>query len=110
MIRSGESFNVIYAENDNMAYGVIEALKAHDIVPGKDVTIISFDAAHDALELILSGELNLDVECNPLHGPRVRALIEQLERGETPEKFTYVDEVLFDAANLTEEIITSRGY
>ena len=103
-------FNVIYAENDNMAYGVIEALKAHDIVPGKDVTIISFDAAHDALELVLSGELNLDVECNPLHGPRVRALIEQLERGETPEKFTYVDEVLFDAANLTEEIITSRGY
>ena len=103
-------FNVIYAENDNMAYGVIEALEAHDIVPGKDASIISFDAAHDALQLVLSGKINLDVECNPLHGPRVRSLIEQLERGETPEKFTYVDEVFFDATNLTEEIITSRGY
>ena len=68
------------------------------------------DAAHDALKLVLSGELNLDVECNPLHGPRVRTLIEQLERGETPEKFTYVDEVFFDATNLTEEIISQRGY
>ena len=110
VLAEGIDFNVIYAENDNMAYGVIDALKAHDIVPGKDVTIISFDAAHDALELVLSGELNLDVECNPLHGPRVRSLIEQLERGETPEKFTYVDEVFFDAANLTEEIIVQRGY
>ena len=110
VLAQGIDFNVIYAENDNMAYGVIDALKAHDIVPGKDVTIISFDAAHDALKLVLSGELNLDVECNPLHGPRVRTLIEQLERGETPEKFTYVDEVFFDATNLTEEIIGQRGY
>ena len=110
VLAQGIDFNVIYAENDNMAYGVIDALKAHDIVPGKDVTIISFDAAHDALKLVLSGELNLDVECNPLHGPRVRSLIEQLERGETPEKFTYVDEVFFDATNLTEEIIGQRGY
>ena len=110
VLNQGIDFNVIYAENDNMAYGVIDALKAHNIVPGKDVTIISFDAAHDALKLVLSGELNLDVECNPLHGPRVRTLIEQLERGETPEKFTYVDEVFFDATNLTEEIIGQRGY
>lgn len=110
VLRQNIGFNLIYAENDNMAYGAVEALKAHDIVPGKDVTLISFDAAHDALHLVLSGELNLDVECNPLHGPRVRSLIEQLERGETPEKFTYVDEVFFDATNLTEDIISSRGY
>lgn len=110
VLTKGIDFNVIYAENDNMAYGVIDSLKAHDIVPGKDVTIISFDAAHDALKLVLAGELNLDVECNPLHGPRVRALIEQLNSGKMPEKFTYVDEVYFDASNLTERIISSRGY
>ena len=110
VLASNIDFNVIYVENDNMAYGVISALKAHNMLPGKDVTIISFDAAHDALKLVLSGELTLDVECNPLHGPRVRSLIEQLERGETPEKFTYVDEVYFDASNLTEDIIASRGY
>ncbi|MBR6088578.1 MAG: ABC transporter substrate-binding protein [Anaerolineaceae bacterium] len=110
VLSEGIGFNVIYAENDNMAYGVIDALKAHDIIPGKDVTVISFDAAHDALKLVLSGELNLDVECNPLHGPRVRSLIEQLERGETSQKYTYVEEVYFDAENLTEAIIAERIY
>lgn len=103
-------FNVIYSENDNMAYGAIDALKAAGIKPGEDVTIISFDASNHALHLILDGEINYDVECNPLHGPRVQAIIEQLERGETPLKFTYVEEVSFDISNLAEEVIESRGY
>lgn len=103
-------FDVIYSENDNMSYGVIDALKAGGIRPGQDVTIISFDSSNAALHLILDGELNLDVECNPLHGPRVRAIIEQLQRGETPQKYTYVEETFFDAETLTEEIIARRGY
>ena len=93
-----------------MAYGAIEALKEKGIQPGKDITIISFDASRDALRLILEGEINLDVECNPKHGPRVRALIEQIERGETPRKYTYVAETFFDASSVTEEIISQRGY
>ena len=88
----------------------VEALKAHGIQPGKDVSIISFDASRDALRLIKSGELNLDVECNPKHGPRVKAIIEQIERGETPRKYTYVAETYFDSSNVTEEIIAQRGY
>ena len=103
-------FNVIYSENDNMAYGAIDALKAAGIRPGEDVTMISFDASSHALHLILDGEINYDVECNPLHGPRVQAIIEQLEKGETPLKFTYVEEVSFDISNLAEEVIGSRGY
>jgi len=50
------------------------------------------------------------VECNPLHGPRVRAVIEQLERGEIPPRFTFVEESAFDANGLTQVIIDSRGY
>ena len=103
-------FNVIYSENDNMTYGAIEALESAGIEPGTDVCIISFDASSKALHLILDGKINYDVECNPLHGPRVRALIEQLERGETPSKYTYVEEVSFDATNLIESVIGGRGY
>ena len=110
LLAGGTGFNVIYSENDNMAYGAIDALKSAGIVPGRDVAIISFDAAHTALTMILSGEISFDVECNPLHGPRVQAVIEQLERGETPAKLTYVEETSFDAQTLTEEIISSRGY
>ena len=103
-------FNVIYSENDNMTYGAIEALESAGIEPGKDVCIISFDASSKALHLILDGKINYDVECNPLHGPRVRTLIEQLEKGETPSKYTYVEEVSFDASNLIESVIGGRGY
>ena len=110
LLAEGIDFNVIYSENDNMTYGAIEALKEHGMKPGIDVTIISFDAGREALKLILSGEINLDVECNPKHGPRVRALIEQIEIGEIPRKYTYVAESSFDASSTTEEIIGQRGY
>lgn len=110
LIRDHTDFNVIYCENDNMAYGVIDALKMSGLQPGKDVTIVSFDASSTALHMILKGEISFDVECNPLHGPRVLSIIEQLQRGETPPKFTYVEETSFDAGGLTEEIIGVRGY
>ncbi len=105
-----DAVNVIYSENDNMAYGAINALKSAGLRPGEDVFIISFDAARTALHMILSGEISYDVECNPLHGPRVRALIEQLRAGKTPPKYTFVEETAFSKDNLTEEIISSRGY
>ncbi len=110
VLASGIDFNVIYSENDNMAYGAIDALKKAGLGAGKDVTIVSFDASNTALHLILTGEISYDVECNPLHGPRVRAIIEQLMRGETPNKYTYVEETYFDKNNLTEAIIAKRGY
>ncbi|MBR3166293.1 MAG: ABC transporter substrate-binding protein [Lachnospiraceae bacterium] len=110
LLASGKEFDVIYSENDNMTYGAIEALKAAGIEPGKDVTLISFDASNSALNMILSGEISLDVECNPLHGPRVRSVIEQLRKNETPQKYTYVEETFFDADSLTENIIAERGY
>lgn len=108
--QTGAAVNVIYSENDNMSYGAIDALKSAGLRPGEDVFIISFDAANTALHLILSGEISYDVECNPLHGPRVKALIEQLKEGKIPEKTTFVEETAFSVDNLTEELIQSRGY
>ncbi|MBQ4075438.1 MAG: ABC transporter substrate-binding protein [Clostridia bacterium] len=109
-LAQGIDFNVIFAENDNMAYGAIDALKNAGLMPGKDVIIVSFDANRRALEMVMSGEISYDVECNPLHGPRVQAVIEQLERGETPPRFTFVEESVFDSANLTQTLINDRGY
>ena len=105
-----KAFHVIYSENDNMAYGAVDALKKAGLKPGEDVTILSFDASRNALGLLMDGIISYDVECNPLHGPRVRAIIEQLESGETPPKLTYVEEAVFDRENTTRELIDSRGY
>jgi len=106
------SFDVIYCENDNMAYGAIEALDAANKPYGINggITIISFDATNAGLEATLSGKISYNVECNPLHGPRVEAIIQQLEKGEMPDKLAYVTEVAFDAATITQEDIDARDY
>lgn len=110
LLAQGIQFDVIYSENDNMTYGAIDALKNTGLTPGKDVAIVSFDAARKALEMVMAGEISYDVECNPLHGPRVKAIIEKLEAGGKPAKFTFVEETSFEASTTTQKIIDSRGY
>lgn len=110
LLAQGAEFDVIFSENDNMAYGAIDALKAAGLVPGRDVTILSFDASRHGLELVMSGEISYDVECNPLHGPRVRAIIEQLESGHVPPKLTFVEETAFGAEDVSPALLEQRGY
>jgi len=105
--------NVVYAENDNMAYGAIQAIEDAGLKAGGDdgITIISFDANRRFLQLAYdTGKINYNVECNPLHGPRVAQVIQALERGEILPKITYVDGESFDWRALTQEIIDSRQY
>ena len=72
--------------------------------------MISFDATHAGLTACMEGKISLNVECNPLHGPRVEKIIQQIEAGETPEKRYYVEETYFEPEGLTEEIIEERAY
>jgi len=112
LIANGTDFNVIYAENDNMARGACAAMDAAGITYGKDgdVKVIAFDANKWALENVLAGTFNLDIECNPLHGPRIVELIGKLEAGETVEKNAYVKEEVFDCETITQAIVDSRTY
>ena len=112
VLKQFSDIDVLYCENDNMAYGAIEAMEAAQKAfgVGGGVTVISFDATHDGLEATLEGKINYNVECNPLHGPRVEAIILQLEKGEKPDKLAYVEEVAFDAATIRQEDIDARAY
>ena len=112
LIASGTEFTVIYAENDNMARGACDAMDAAGITYGKDgdVKVIAFDANKWALENVLAGKFNLDVECNPLHGPRIVELINKLESGEVVEKNAYVAEEMFDCETITQAIVDARTY
>ncbi len=112
LIAGGTQFNVIYAENDNMARGACAAMDAAGITYGKngDVKVIAFDANKWALEKVLAGQFNLDVECNPLHGPRIAKLINDLEAGKKVDKNCYVDEEVFDCATITQADIDARQY
>lgn len=104
--------DVVYCENDNMAFGVMRALDEAGIAYGGEegIIIVSFDAVRSALEACLEGKINLCVECNPLHGPRVVKIIQELEAGERIFKESYVEEEIFSYRDITREVIDSRTY
>jgi simple sugar transport system substrate-binding protein len=112
ILKQYERIDVLYCENDNMAFGAIEAMDAARWTYGVNgaTTIISFDATRAGLEATLEGKINYNVECNPLHGPRVEEIIRQMERGEIPSKLAYVDEIAFDAKTITRADIDARSY
>jgi len=110
-LKQYEDIDVVVAENDNMAFGAIDAIKAagRTCGPNGDIIIISFDAVKAAFESMIAGDMNVSVECNPLHGPRVSEIIKTLESGGSVEKVMYVDEGVFPAETAAD-IIDSRAY
>ena len=129
MLKEYEDINFVYCENDNEAFGAIDAIKAAGYEVGGEegqILVMSFDTTNAGLTQTLSGEITCDTECNPLHGPRVEEIIQKLEAGEEVEKQAYVDEVAFAADDtvtkvtvdgtdyeitpITQEIIDGRAY
>ena len=109
-LKQYDNINVVYCENDNEALGAIEAIEAAGKTVGSDITggeimIISFDGVNEsAINYVLEGKITCIAECNPLHGPRVQAIIEALEEGKTPDKFAYVDEEIFSANETVKDL------
>ncbi len=104
--------DVVVCENDNMAFGAIDAIKAAGKTcgPEGDIIVISFDAVAAAFEAMIAGDLNATFECNPLHGPRVAEIIQKLRAGETVEKIQYVDEAYFDTSMDVPAVKETRAY
>ena len=85
-LKSIDKIDVLIAQNDDMALGAIDAIKAAGKVPGKDIIIVGCDSVKAAFEAIVAGEMNATIECTPLYGPFVVDCIEKLEAGETFDK------------------------
>jgi simple sugar transport system substrate-binding protein len=100
----------VFAHNDDMALGAIQAIKEAGKKPGKDIIIVSVDGIKGAFEAMLNGELNCSVECNPLLGPQVFDLAEKVAKGEEVPKTTYSIEQVYDAKDVTKEIVDNRKY
>lgn len=98
----GNAIDVVYCENDNMAYGAIEAIRAAGYTPGSDIDsgeimVISFDATHQGLLYTLDGDIAVDTECTPDFGAVLSRMIQTLERGDELPKETYVSEGQFSS-------------
>jgi len=112
VIDSGESFNVIYAENDDMAKGAVAALDKANISHGVggDVIIMGFDCNTWALEELLAQRWNYDGQCNPYQASYIDYVIKTLESGGTVTTKTIImDEKGFDATTITQEDVDNYG-
>jgi galactofuranose transport system substrate-binding protein len=98
----GRSITAVYAHNDEMALGAIQALTAANMNPGKDVIIVSVDGQRSALEAIVRGEMNATVECNPRFGPIAFDTLEKYRRKETIPPKIIVPDRFFDASNAAQ--------
>ena len=101
-------FNVVVCQNDNEAFGAMDAMKAAGVSYGinGDVILISFDACKAGLEFVQSGDINADFMCYPLQGEYCAAIVQALEKGETVEAKTFMAEPWYVA----EDILPSITY
>ena len=98
----GKRITAVYAHNDEMALGAIQALKAAGLNPGTDVTVVSVDGQRAALEAIQSGELGATVESNPRFGPLAFDTIEKVRKGEQVPTRILIEDRFFDKGNAAQ--------
>src|SRR5688572_7334336 len=105
----GKNINAVYAHNDDMALGAIQAIEEAGLKPGTDIIVVSIDGVKGAFEAMVAGKLNCTVECNPLLGPAAFDAAEKAIKGEQLPKKTVVKDQLFDQSN-AKDVIATRKY
>ncbi|MEV4686096.1 ABC transporter substrate-binding protein [Microbacterium sp. LWH3-1.2] len=104
-----DGIDLVYAHNDDMALGAIEAIEAAGAEPGVDIQIVSIDAVKDGMQALVDGKINFIVECNPLLGELAAGLVTDVLDGKTVEKKVYVEDQTFTQEQAAE-VIDSRPY
>ena len=99
----GKKINVLYAHNDDMAIGAIQAIEEAGMKPAKDITIISVDAVKGAFEAMMAGKLNVSVECSPLLGPQLMSAVKDLKAGKTLPRRIVTQEGIFPMETAAQE-------
>lgn len=107
--KHGQNITAVFAHNDDMALGAIQAIEEYGLKPGVDIKMVSVDAAHGAFEAMIAGKLNATIECNPLLGPEFFEYALKVVNGESVPKWVPSKEGIFfpDSA---KEILPTRKY
>ena len=97
-----DGIDLLYAHNDDMGLGAIEAIEAAGGVPGEDIVIITIDAVHDGMAALIDGKINYIVQCNPLLGELAAGLVKDVLAGKDVEKKYYVEDLAFTPEQAAE--------
>ena len=102
-LKTDKKVNVLFAHNDDMAIGAIQAIEAAGMKPGKDIIIVSIDAVKGAFEAMMAGKLNVTVECNPQLGPQLMAVAKEVKAGKEQPKWVKTKEGVFPMETAAKE-------
>jgi ABC-type sugar transport system substrate-binding protein len=108
LLKSNPDVDLIYAHNDDMGLGAIEAIEAAGLVPGEDIKIVTVDAVKDGMQALAEGKINFIVECSPLLGTQLVEIVEQINEGEEPEKRIITEETTFTQEEAIEALPTRQ--
>jgi len=108
-LQSDDSIDVVFAHNDDMGLGAIEAIEAAGLEPGKDIQIITIDAVKDGMQALADGKINFIVECNPLLGPQLMDLAAKVLDGEEVPERVVTEESTFTQEQ-AKEALPDRQY
>lgn len=102
-LKTDKNIQVLYAHNDDMAIGAIQAIEAAGMKPGKDIIIVSIDAVKGAFEAMMAGKLNVSVECNPQLGPQLMSVVKEVLEGKEQPKWVKTKEGVFPMETAAKE-------
>jgi len=105
----GTKIDAVYAHNDDMALGAIQAIEEAGLRPGSDLVVVSIDGIKPAFEAMVAGKLNCSVECNPLLGPAAFDAVQATLAGKPLPKKSVVQDQIFDQS-VAKEVIGTRQY
>lgn len=111
IIKRHRKIDVVVAQNDDMMFGAVEAIKEAGKTTGTDgdIIVISFDATRQGLEMVQDGTINADIECNPVQGEYIERIIQKIENGDKVNKSYFVPEKVFTKENV-DEYLEKRTY
>ena len=101
--------NLVFAHNDDMALGALEAISAAGAKPGTDIKVVSIDGVKDGMQALVDGKINHIVECNPLLGKQAADLVKKVVGGQSVDKKQYAQDGEFDQADAAK-VLSSRAY
>ena len=108
-LKANPDIDVLYAHNDDMGLGAIEAIEGAGKKPGTDIKIITVDAVRDGMQALADGKINFIVECSPLLGPQLMELVKKVHAGEAVEARVITKETTFTQEQ-AKTVLPERQY
>ncbi|GIH29662.1 LacI family transcriptional regulator [Acrocarpospora phusangensis] len=109
LLQANPKIDLLFAHNDDMGLGAIEAIKAAGLKPGADIKIATIDAVKDGMTALAANEINFIAECSPLLGEQLMELTKKAAAGETLEKRIVTKETTFTPQQAAE-VLSTRQY